>query len=1152
MNDLSSSRSIAIRSLRRRLWRALQEENVDTAIRAYTATRADYQAWIMEEKQAQEERDKQARLVAQQEGKNKPFSKIMRKRNSKKDVISVEAPNLDHWDDQDYLLIAEMDPSSNFVADDFLSPDAPYDTPSSDIAMDGRKNTVATTKRTSNRRKNRGPRFAGAFWMMRRQAESSDDDDEDEVGDEVDNVQTTTPLHEAARLGSAQLVRLFLQHGGLPNVKNGMQRTALHMAAGGLSVEEANLVVARAATQQQQESPESKVQEIGIRAPLLDTQESNDEDDSEEHPAAVGAKKALRRLFALGNTADKSVENDLEKPTRPPPFDEARYNEVAAKRMDAVLAILSWCHADDGSPCANEGPSINSVDARGRTALHYAAELGRADICLAVVSSFGAILTIVDESSQTPCELAGEQSYCDLAAQLEARAVLYSDPYGVDDELMASVLLEEQDNGENDDDDDPSRDRKKLAVPFSWFETLSPVQVRQERNSRTEKAMMEMQRILAERVEQEKANAVMFNYDVNDSLDSAPQVDIEQELLGDEQATETMEIFDEPIHMLAEIDDDHPPSPPSERASETETTKTKVTIEAEAITQGEAETTEPEVTIEAAATMQDATEEVSRKDTAATKPPVFESEYTLLLDALQESHVEQYLAYHQWDSEKATTSFSKDPVDALIDADVSVSTKKASLKWEELEPQTCLICFEEFDAGSSEWRSFRRCDHGFCSQCLSDYVVDCAQSRGGGITVTCPHHECNVPLTQNELQSFVPNPSVYESLLEAADENFCASSSDLKFCPHPGCEGVVRRLVPPLVSQEGFDEDIIDTAGAVCVSFPEGGSEAPLTYEGVRDERYKMTKGALQPHVAHRFCFGCGDSTIHWPVPCDTLEQWKTKVRDEISEIDEEEGGGQNGNFEDVAQKLWIKANTRPCPRCKAPIEKQEGCNHMTCTNRHCRHEFCWICRKDWKLHNSETGGFFRCNRWEGEADHEFYDGEEHQPPPRPTDGSEEGGDTNDNGYGSALHSSRVAYKKANEMKRFLHHFSRWSAHKESSDLERNMANTVGTRLAPVVEAAVEFNGAKDFDFAGKGTCSRVLGRYRSPRRIAHTITFQDCLLFMPRLRSCLSAVPFFNTAMHLHSFDIRHCIIFDGIGLSSCDNVRRPHSRSFSQSSKC
>lgn len=222
----------------------------------------------------------------------------------------------------------------------------------------------------------------------------------------------------------------------------------------------------------------------------------------------------------------------------------------------------------------------------------------------------------------------------------------------------------------------------------------------------------------------------------------------------------------------------------------------------------------------------------------------------------------------------------------------------------------CLICFDEFAPDAPEWIELRSCEHGFCAECLGDYITDCARSKAGGITVLCPHHECAVPLTQSELRSLAP--AMWVSLLDAADENFVASSQDLKFCPHPGCAGVVRRLVPIFVAEEGFDHDIIDIAGAVCVKFPEGEGDkaAPLTYEGVRDQRYVMSKGSTQPHMAHRFCFACGAENVHWPVPCEKLEQWKTKIREEVA--DEEE---DDGNYQDVAQRLWMKANTRPCPQ---------------------------------------------------------------------------------------------------------------------------------------------------------------------------------------------------------------------------------------------
>jgi len=45
-------------------------------------------------------------------------------------------------------------------------------------------------------------------------------------------------------------------------------------------------------------------------------------------------------------------------------------------------------------------------------------------------------------------------------------------------------------------------------------------------------------------------------------------------------------------------------------------------------------------------------------------------------------------------------------------------------------------------------------------------------------------------------------------------------------------------------------------------------------------------------------------------------------------------------------QQEWIRQNTRPCPRCRANIQKDGGCNHMTC--RACNHEFCWFHLRAW------------------------------------------------------------------------------------------------------------------------------------------------------------------------------------------------------------
>ena len=139
-----------------------------------------------------------------------------------------------------------------------------------------------------------------------------------------------------------------------------------------------------------------------------------------------------------------------------------------------------------------------------------------------------------------------------------------------------------------------------------------------------------------------------------------------------------------------------------------------------------------------------------------------------------------------------------------------------------------------------------------------------------------------------------------------------------------------------------------------------------------------------------------------------------------------------------------------------------------------------WICRKDWKLHNTATGGFFRCNRWQDEDNHDFYADKPDQMPP-PVSAADAANDEVMNNpevmaqtYGTAMHETRVAWKKAKEMKRFLHHYTRWNAHMESAALEKMMSENVCKRLEPVVDAAAEFMCDSNFNFGGKGLLSHI------------------------------------------------------------------------------
>eukprot|EP00012_Vannella_robusta_P013980 CAMPEP_0206210078 /NCGR_PEP_ID=MMETSP0166-20121206/17308_1 /ASSEMBLY_ACC=CAM_ASM_000260 /TAXON_ID=95228 /ORGANISM="Vannella robusta, Strain DIVA3 518/3/11/1/6" /LENGTH=660 /DNA_ID=CAMNT_0053631633 /DNA_START=718 /DNA_END=2697 /DNA_ORIENTATION=+ len=138
---------------------------------------------------------------------------------------------------------------------------------------------------------------------------------------------------------------------------------------------------------------------------------------------------------------------------------------------------------------------------------------------------------------------------------------------------------------------------------------------------------------------------------------------------------------------------------------------------------------------------------------------------------------------------------------------------------------------------------------------------------------------------------------------------------------------------------------------------------------------------------SYRFCFRCSEEA-HEPASCKQVKMWQKKCQDE----------SETNN--------WIVANTQECPKCGLPTEKNGGCNHMTC--RQCKHEYCWVCNKDWKGHND----FYSCNRYKSKDDKKS----------------------------SKKNSRKEREQQRLEMRRalekYLHYHSRFVNHSRSSELE--------------------------------------------------------------------------------------------------------------------
>ena len=93
------------------------------------------------------------------------------------------------------------------------------------------------------------------------------------------------------------------------------------------------------------------------------------------------------------------------------------------------------------------------------------------------------------------------------------------------------------------------------------------------------------------------------------------------------------------------------------------------------------------------------------------------------------------------------------------------------------------------------------------------------------------------------------------------------------------------------------------------------------------------------------FCFKCLRET-HRPCDCFMIELCEKKSKKD----------------NDAENLKWLLANTKQCPNCHKYIEKNQGCNHMTCRKEAggCGYEFCWICLGAWAPHGTS---WYECKR---------------------------------------------------------------------------------------------------------------------------------------------------------------------------------------------
>ncbi|KAJ0972327.1 hypothetical protein J5N97_020286 [Dioscorea zingiberensis] len=250
-----------------------------------------------------------------------------------------------------------------------------------------------------------------------------------------------------------------------------------------------------------------------------------------------------------------------------------------------------------------------------------------------------------------------------------------------------------------------------------------------------------------------------------------------------------------------------------------------------------------------------------------------------------------------------------------------------------------LICGICFDIYPSEKMSAAACGHPFCYECWRGYISTSISDGPGCLTLRCPDPSCGAAIGQDMITVLATSEDA-EKYSKYLIRSYIENNRKTKWCPAPGCEFAVDFVL----GGGNFD---------VCCN------------------------------CSHSFCWNCTEEA-HRPVDCVTVGKWILK------------------NSAESENMNWILANSKPCPKCKRPIEKNQGCMHITCTPP-CKYEFCWLCLGAWSEHGERTGGFYACNRYEAAKQEGVYDETE-----------------------------RRREMAKNSLERYTHYYERWATNQSS------------------------------------------------------------------------------------------------------------------------
>ncbi|EOA25584.1 hypothetical protein CARUB_v10018931mg [Capsella rubella] len=276
--------------------------------------------------------------------------------------------------------------------------------------------------------------------------------------------------------------------------------------------------------------------------------------------------------------------------------------------------------------------------------------------------------------------------------------------------------------------------------------------------------------------------------------------------------------------------------------------------------------------------------------------------------SVKENQARTLLIYYQWDVDKLFSVFADQGKDRLFScagltafAPCLVKSKKRKKKE---KTRTGKKKKEKTRTGKKEKEKTRRvkktkkmmkcdicmdedlskyamtrmeCGHRFCNDCWKGHYT-VKINEGESKRIRCMAHKCNTICDEDVVRRLV-SPELAEKFDRFLVESYVEDNKMVKWCPStPHCGNAIQKIK---------DDD-----------------------------------GEVECLCGLQFCFSCL-SESHSPCSCLMWKLWTKKCADESETVN------------------WITVHTKLCPKCSKPVQKRDGCNHMTCI---CGQYFCWLC----------------------------------------------------------------------------------------------------------------------------------------------------------------------------------------------------------------